>query len=129
MPFETYATTSIKHQLLYAPYSTQAYYVDYLKLWMDVFPREQLLVLSYDEMKEDPSMTEWRIEQFLGFKLPGELPHSNVRVKAGEESGGVPDVVKQVLDPIVREKNEELYQLLEHFPGPYMEQRPFPRFQ
>ena len=68
-----------------------------------------------------------RIEQFLGTKFYGSLAKLN-------ESGGdskvkeLPESAIRVLEPLLRDLNEELYDFLRDNPGPVMEQRPFPRF-
>jgi hypothetical protein len=102
-------------------------YVEHLKAWTALFDRSQLLVLSYDELRKDPSKVQGRIEQFLGTKFFGAL----AKLK---ESGGVskvkelPESAIRVLEPLLRDLNEELYDFLRDNPGPVMEQRPFPRF-
>eukprot|EP00804_Cyclotella_cryptica_P014243 CCRYP_005648-RB/>CCRYP_005648-RB protein AED:0.02 eAED:0.02 QI:624/1/1/1/0/0.5/2/64/538 len=102
-------------------------YVEHLKAWSSLFDRSQLLVLSYDELRKDPAKVQWRIEHHLGTKFYGTLAKLN-------ESGGhakvkeIPESAIQVLDPLIRHLNEELYEFLRNNPGPTMEQRPFPRF-
>lgn len=102
-------------------------YVEHLKAWTTLFDRSQLLILSYDELYKKPSKVQGRIEQFLGTKFYGSLAKLN-------ESGGdskvkeLPESAIRVLEPLLRDLNEELYDFLRDNPGPVMEQRPFPRF-
>jgi len=49
----------------YRPLSTSLYHI-YLHRWLEVFPREQLLVVNGDLLIEDPVPELRRIEQFLG---------------------------------------------------------------
>lgn len=92
-------------------------YVDYLRRWVSLFNRKQLLVLSYDELQDDPDRAQWRIRQFLGRDFPGELPRLNTKGKAKETNS--PRLANQVLEPIFDVKNQELYQFLEVYPGPW----------
>jgi len=103
-------------------------YVDHLKKFASFLSREQLLVLSYDELKTNPQKAQWRIEQFLGREFPGELETLNTHENPNKLRV-VPPSARQVLEPLFEDKNEELYEFLDTNPGPWMEQRPFPRFQ
>ncbi len=47
-------------------YSEHVRYVEQLNRYLDVFPREQLLVLTYDEFREDNEATVRRVLRFLG---------------------------------------------------------------
>mmetsp|Transcript_19356 Transcript_19356/g.25046 ORF Transcript_19356/g.25046 Transcript_19356/m.25046 type:complete len:186 (-) Transcript_19356:210-767(-) len=104
-------------------------YVDHLKKLVTFLPRDRLLVLSYDEIKRDAKKAQWRMQQFLGKEFPGDLPHLNSHEHPHTHKVRlVSPQAQALLDPVFREKNEELYQFLEANPGPWMEQRPFPRF-
>jgi len=102
-------------------------YVDHIKKFLSFIRREQLLVLSYDELKTNPRKTQWRIQQFLGKEIPGELATLN-KVDNPNKLNEISLVSRQMLEPFFKDKNEELYEFLEAHPGPWMEQRPFPRF-
>ena len=41
----------------------------------------------------------------------------------------VPLHAKEVLGPLFKDKNEELYKFIQDNPGPPMEQNPFPQFK
>jgi Sulfotransferase domain len=103
-------------------------YALHLRKWFELFDRNQILVLSYDELNQHPSRLQERIESFLGVSLGTGLTNSSnakggslkVRLSSTEET--------EALSPIFSPLNADLYQLLESNPGPAMEQQPFPRF-
>ena len=102
-------------------------YADLLKRWFNLFDRKKILVLSYDELKDDPGKVQWRIRKFLGGTFPGELGHLNT--KGSMTTKEVSPKAKEILGPIFSVKNEELYDLLVDNKGPWMEQSPFPHFK
>eukprot|EP00970_Alexandrium_tamarense_P008208 scaffold1559_cov193-Alexandrium_tamarense.AAC.25 len=106
-------------------------YTTQLKYYAMPFFSWQILVLSYDEVQNNPEMVEWRISQFLGKQFTGKLPRANVRGDAPvtKEKRTLPKQAGKFLIPLFHDKNEELYEFLEAHPGPPMEQHPFPRFE
>mmetsp|Transcript_29440 Transcript_29440/g.62502 ORF Transcript_29440/g.62502 Transcript_29440/m.62502 type:complete len:357 (-) Transcript_29440:77-1147(-) len=127
IPFDDYAMTILKGELTKHPEMARGFYVDHLKKWISFFKRDQLLVLSFDELKNDPTSTLWRIQKFLGTKFPDmTMPHTNNHPHSTVE---VSQRANQALEQIFQTKNEQLYQFLDKHPGPSMEQRPFPRFR
>jgi len=103
-------------------------YVDHLKEWVEWFDRKNLLILSYDELLQQPSMVMQRIGHFLGINLAGSFSHENTN----ERPNKVKEVslhAKQVLGSLFKDKNEELYKFIRDSSGPPMEQNPFPRFK
>jgi Sulfotransferase domain len=102
-------------------------YVQYLKVFFDLFDRKNILILSYEEAKSDQKALLQRIHKFLD--LPGkpkQLPHENADDGKHEMP---PCAVQRALARRFEPYNEALYQLLEENPGPSMEQRPFPKFK
>ena len=97
------------------------HYVDHLKKLSQLFGRERILVLSYDELVERPETAQWRVETFLGAKFEGELYNDF-------EEENVPSSASQILDPLLEAKNMELYEFMESTRGPSMEMFPFPKF-
>ena len=102
-------------------------YFDHLVRWARLFPRKNILVLSYDELQDEPETFQQRIEGFLGNRFGGRFRRLN------EKDGGREDepVSRSALEALARVfvgKNEELYQFLDSGGGPETEQRPFPRF-
>ena len=102
--------------------------MDHLKKLSSFISRDRILVLSYDEVKTDPEKVQWRIEQFIGREIPGEIRKLNAHDSAKKQTG-VSEHAMQVLGPLFEVKNLELYQFLNDKPGPWMEQHPFPQFQ
>jgi hypothetical protein len=68
-------------------------YVDHLKCWVELFGRQELLILSYDEFLMDPWKTGLRIEGFLGLKLNDEFRTMNAQNVSTEIS----TIAKEVL--------------------------------
>lgn len=105
-------------------------YALHLSKWFDAFDRNQILVLSYDELENNPTMLQSRIKRFLGIEITGKLKISNSN--ENERKISVKDISKTTksrLNTVYSSYNEQLYNLLEKTPGPPMEQRPFPRFR
>ena len=125
MSFEQYSQHVLAGQLSNQFWKCDGKYIDHLKQWMSYFDRKQLLVLSYAEIQEAPEVAERRVQEFLGVKFEGHLQVEN---ESKEQSRAVPPMARRVLDPLFKEKNSELYKFLDEYPGPSMEQHPFPRF-
>ena len=102
-------------------------YIDHIKDWVSLFGRERILLLSYDELEENPSVFQRRIEAFLGITIPDKIHHMN-ELKSPDKVGVVPPAARKVLGPLFRWKTDELYEWLKDNPGPPMEQSPFPPF-
>ena len=98
--------------------------------WLDVIPRNHMLILSHQELKHDPGTFMKRIEDFLG--LPPHKQNETLRIvndKPYSEKISLPSCQsKNKLAGIFQPYNEDLYALLAQNPGPPMEQRPFPEF-
>eukprot|EP00804_Cyclotella_cryptica_P002094 CCRYP_006514-RA/>CCRYP_006514-RA protein AED:0.02 eAED:0.02 QI:275/1/1/1/1/1/3/82/699 len=115
------------YMMVGAPTYKISRYVEHLKNWVRLFDRSHLLVLSYDELLNNPSKVQWRIEKFLGTKFDGALAKTNQSGSASKVKE-IPHSAIQVLEPVFHDLNEELYKFLNNTPGPPMEQSPFPRF-
>jgi hypothetical protein len=106
-------------------------YSELLKHWFGIINHDQMLLLSYQELKSDPTTFMERIEKFLGLpphKANETFKDENVRSFAGKTS--LPSCrSRDKLAGIFQPFNEELYALLEQKPGHPMEQRPFPKFE
>ena len=102
-------------------------YAFHLRKWFDLFDRQQILVLSYEELKNHPETLQTRVCTFIGKEIPGNLKRANSNdspYKVQQPSSRVKQALSKILEPL----NEELYSLLRSQPGPPMEQSPFPRF-
>ena len=124
--FDEYAV-ELQRNITLHPDSAYGYYINHLKLWVDLFSRGQLLVLSYSELLGNPSKVQWRIERFLEVNMTGALFVSNTKASPHKVKQ-LSSVAVNALGPIFRTKNEELYDYLHKNPGPEMEQSPFPVF-
>jgi len=106
------------------------WYAKWLKQWFNLFPRENILISSYDDFKNDPNDALKRLHTFLDLPIPNDgplaAPHANSEHAATEEP--IPCSVQQRLAAEYAEHNQELYVLLEAHPGPSMEHKPFPEF-
>ncbi len=58
--------TYVSHAHMHHAYAARSRYGEQLDRWLDVFPAEQLLVLSTDAMKREPAATVDRAIEFLG---------------------------------------------------------------
>ncbi|KAL7479995.1 hypothetical protein ACHAW6_008202 [Cyclotella cf. meneghiniana] len=124
--FDEY-TLSLKDDIIRGPQNSFGFYVDHLRTWVELFGRQQLLILSYDELLRDPSKLQSRINSFLGVNFTGHLHHEN-RKWSKSKVEEINAHAAMVLEPLFRDKNEELYEFIRQHPEPPMEQSPFPRF-
>jgi len=125
--FDEYSNELVQ-QIKKNPSRSYSLYVDHLKEWVKWFDRKNLLILSYDELVQEPSMVIQRIEKFLGTKLTGSFPHANSKENP-QKVKVASSHAKQVLGSVFNDKNEELYRFIQNHPGPSMEQKPFPQFK
>lgn len=108
-------------------------YASHLQSWIKYFDRRNILILSYQEIRDDPGMVQWRIQQFLGLN-DEELPVTGHFKKANALKNPLkkplPYCTEAYYDLVnlYGPLNEELYQFLELYPGQEMEQHPFPQF-
>jgi Sulfotransferase domain len=105
-------------------------YAHHLRRWFALFDREQILVLSYDELKSNQTRFLQRLHEFLNIPIGNAtsmvLPYKNTNK---EQTMPPPCTDQMAVARQFEALNEDLYRLLEQYPGPNMEQRPFPRFQ
>lgn len=91
-------------------YLARGIYVVFLKHWMSIFPRDRFLVLSNDQLNNDPQATLSQLFDFLG--LPDSAIQADQRHNVGTYSP---------LSPSLRHRLEEFYapynQELEAFLG------------
>lgn len=97
-------------------------YAKHLRKWFDFVHRQNILVMSFEELVNDSPKAEQRIRDFLGFNVPGsptlvddkwQKPRCNVQKR---------------LESTFETLNQDLYKLLEANPGPNSEQNFFPKF-
>ena len=103
----------------------------HIRQWFDVLKREQILILLYHELKNDPTTFQRRIKDFLGLSPnngKSQMKTLNAKTFSGKEA--VPSCQsRNKLAGIFQPHNKDLYALLAQNPGPPMEQRPFPEFE
>ena len=108
--------------------SRHSLYALHLSKWFEIFDRKHILLLSYDELKQNPSRVQERINQFLELQVrAGNLKYSNSNDNPYKVQSP-PIKAQEALQDFFSQHNEDLYSLLESNQGPPMEQRPFPRF-
>ena len=113
-------TTTSRHSFQFSRYGSL------LQRWFHLFDRQQILILSFDELHTNGTAFTERICQFLNISVP----EKSLKKKLPGKSSAVPTCAMQErLADLFRPINEELYDLLEQNPGPEMEQRPFPKFE
>jgi hypothetical protein len=106
-------------------------YATQLRQWFHALKRDQILILSYHELKGDPTSFQRRIVDFLGLPLNSmmsQMMPANVKSFPGKEAV-LSCQTRNKLGVIFQPHNEDLYSLLTLNPGPPMEQRPFPEFE
>ncbi|XP_021340530.1 carbohydrate sulfotransferase 15-like [Mizuhopecten yessoensis] len=91
-------------------------YAVYLKDWMDIFPRKQLLVLSLDEYSTNPSMTMLKIHKFLDLRDIGNVAttakHHNERRPSTRAVGQMLNETRHILEQFYKPFNDALFLLL-----------------
>ena len=90
-------------------YKARGRYAEQLERWFDVFPREQLLVLSSDELGAEPARAHAQVLEFLG-AAPQRLD-SYPRVYEREYEPMKPET-RERLAAEFEEPNRRLYELL-----------------
>ena len=102
-------------------------YVTHLLKWFEVFDRQQILLLSYTELQQNPLKVQERINKILQLEIPGQIKYANSNDNPHKVKFPSRDAQEKLL-AVFTPLNEELFKLLESNPGPPMEQRPFPSF-
>lgn len=104
-----------------------SHYARHLKAWLRFVDRQNILILSYDEFKNDHKSTEGRIRKFLGHDFEGSTLYTGD--PASDQQVEMPTCYsQQKLNEVFGPMNQELYDLLT-LPGPEAEQKPFPAFK
>lgn len=95
---------------LYA-YQARGCYADHLERWLRLFPREQLLVLSTEELRRDPASVVADAARFLG--LPPWRPTKNEYARRNAQSHEeMEPEVRELLAGRFVEANRRLYELV-----------------
>jgi len=90
-------------------YLARGFYAEQLKIWMNLFPREQLIVISTEDLAADPHKTLGQVFSFLG--LPEYKVKNPQKQKAAKYSQMNPET-RKFLEDYFRPYNQQLYDLL-----------------
>lgn len=76
------------HQLQHFSYKARGHYAEQLKRWFDLFPREQFLLLDFEDLTHAPQETLKRVYDFLGIKsvFPSSYDPSNQGTYATDQT-------------------------------------------
>lgn len=92
-------------------YVTRGLYADYLRRWFDVFPREQILALGFEDLVRDPQEVVAQVCDFLGIERL-QLPEWKVYNRSPAAKVEMPEEVRAQLRELYAGPNEELFSLL-----------------
>ena len=84
-------------------------YVYFIEKWLDVFPREQFLILKSEDLYTHPQPTMERVFQFL--ELPSHTLQNYQQYTAGSYSNIHPDIRDQISD-FFKPHNQRLAEVL-----------------
>ncbi|MGV6827640.1 MAG: sulfotransferase family protein [bacterium] len=86
-------------------------YIDQIEFWLKYYPRDQLLILNFEQFIQDPSSTCIRVADFLG------LPEHNFQIRRALNTGGYKEDMeprcREFLDNTFRPYNQRLFEFLE----------------
>ena len=117
-----------------ACYTKKGGYAPLIKEWFNLFDRSQILVLSYDELKNNPNKLLERVSTFLELEF-GEgsmrppLTKENTQSSSNTKVNRPTCIAQEKLVRVFAPWNEDLYSVLETHTGLSIEQQPFPHFQ
>ena len=97
-------------EYLYFSYLSRGIYVDQLKNWMNFFPKEQFLILKYEDFVDDPPRVFKQVLNFL--KLPTRKLKEYKASNAGKYSSGMNTTTLNRLIDYFEPHNERLYEFL-----------------
>ena len=90
-------------------YLFQGIYADGLKMWFDVFPKEQFLIIDFDELARNPTPIYDKIFDFL--ELPKFTHSKHIVYNTRKYDDMVPSTRKYLIE-YFKPHNEQLYNLL-----------------
>jgi hypothetical protein len=91
-------------------YKARGLYLKQLQMWLEHFPREQLLVLHSEEFAAQPGEVFTRVLEYLN--LPSWQPHSFGRSNQGQYANRMNPATRTQLLEYFRPHNERLYKFL-----------------
>ncbi|MEM1167810.1 MAG: tetratricopeptide repeat protein [Cyanobacteria bacterium P01_H01_bin.35] len=90
-------------------YIGSSVYLDWLKKWLNIFPREQLLILPSEEFYSDPKTTMKQVFNFLG--LPDYQIQNYPKLNAGSYTS-ISEALRQKLSDYFQPHNQRLEEYL-----------------
>ncbi len=100
-----------KQPQIYNSYLPRGIYVDQLKTWMRLFPREQILILESEQFHQQPQQTYDRVINFLG------LPSLKLELIKEYNTGQYQEMAAQIRKKLITfftPHNERLYDVLQN---------------
>ncbi|WP_159783169.1 sulfotransferase domain-containing protein [Sodalinema gerasimenkoae] len=94
---------------IHSNYMARGVYVEFLKHWFSVFPREQFLILKSEDFYEDPGRSLEQVYEFIG--LPNYQLSSYKKYNSGQYSPAEVSIRKKIAE-FYQPYNQELSQLL-----------------
>ena len=91
-------------------YFERGLYVDKIKRWMEVFPKEQFLIIQSEEFFKNPSKTYNDVLEFLGLKL-FSLKKFEIKGKVNKNRTIDDDFRNELVD-YFKPHNQKLYDFL-----------------
>jgi hypothetical protein len=91
-------------------YKARGVYVDQLKMWLELFPREQLLILNSEKFAKNTLEEFGRVLDYLG--LPQWQPESFGRSNEGKYGDAMKPETRAALVEYFRPHNARLYEFL-----------------
>ena len=85
-------------------------YAQHLKMWLNYFPKDQILVIGTEEFEKDSDHYFKKIESFL------DIPHNEINFKKHNvgKYNKINEKTRLELTKFFEPHNKELYKLLKH---------------
>ena len=124
MSFNRYSLAVLRMYITdQAAYYRSGLYAMHLKQWVKYFDRKQILIINYNELVIDSLKVQSRIQEFLGLNF-----ENKITVYDAINAGDIPSRAVEVLEPLFRKSNSELYDFLRNNTGSKIEEALFPPF-
>jgi len=91
-------------------YLSKGFYENQIKIWFDIFPREQIHILSTEDMQKDPEKTLLKIFKFL--KIPSYSLKNPQKQKSAEYKK-MDDKTREKLLNFYKPYNEKFFQTIQ----------------
>jgi ABC-type polysaccharide/polyol phosphate transport system ATPase subunit len=98
---------SFNHQ--HYSYLSRGIYVDQIKNWLDYFPREQLLILKYEDFQANSGKVFSRVLNFLDISASAVKEYE---INSAEDYSKMPEAIEQQLTSYFKPYNQELSDFL-----------------